>query len=85
MTPTLTTGDTPAQGTSVTRLPRPRLPVSVTVAGVQAVVRFIGITPGTAGVTQINFTVPAALAPGVLPVVVSVGGVASPFVNLTVQ
>ncbi len=85
VTPTLTTGDTPAQGTSVTRLPRPRLPVVVTVAGVQAVVRFIGITPGTAGVTQINFTVPDALAPGVLPVVVSVGGVASPFVNLTVQ
>ena len=85
VTPTLTTGDTPAQGTSVARLPRPRLPVAVAVGGVQAVVRFIGITPGTAGVTQINVTVPDGIAPGIQPVVVSVGGVNSPFVNLTVQ
>ena len=85
VSPTLATGDTPAQGTIVTRLPRPRLPVSVTVGGIQAFVRFIGITPGVAGVTQLNFTVPDSVPPGTQPVVVSVGGVNSPPVNLQVQ
>ncbi|NDJ11560.1 MAG: peptidase S8 [Acidobacteriia bacterium] len=85
VSPTLATGDTPAQGTIVTRLPRPRLPVSVTVGGIQAFVRFVGITPGVAGVTQLNFTVPDSVPPGTQPVVVSVGGVNSPPVNLQVQ
>jgi len=59
--------------------------VSVTVGGIQAFVRFVGITPGVAGVTQLNFTVPDSVPPGTQPVVVSVGGVNSPPVNLQVQ
>ncbi|HXJ42190.1 MAG TPA: hypothetical protein VNH18_23125, partial [Bryobacteraceae bacterium] len=85
VTPTLATGDTPSKGTAFARLPRPRLPVVVTVGGIQASVRFTGITPGIAGVTQINFTVPDGIPAGVQPVVISVGGVPAPPVNVTIQ
>lgn len=85
VSPTLATGAAPEQGTFVTRLPRPRLPVAITVGGIQAFVRFVGITPGSAGVTQLNFTVPDSVPTGTQPVVVSVGGVASPPVNLRIQ
>jgi len=85
VTPTLATGDGPADGTPVNRLPRPRLPLTVTVGGIQAPVVFRGIIPGTAGVTQVNFTIPANTPTGIRPVVVTVGGVSSPPVNLTVN
>ena len=85
VTPTLATGDGPAAGTPVAQLPRPRLPLAVTVGGLPATVRFRGIIPATAGVTQVNFTLPSGLTPGVWPVVVTVGGIASPPVNLKVN
>jgi len=85
VTPTLATGATPARSTTLARLPRPRLPVVVTVGGQQASVRFTGITSGTAGVSQVNFTVPDGIAPGPQAVVVSVGGVPSLPVTLTIQ
>ncbi len=69
----------PAAGTVT-----PVLPLSVTVGGVPAIVRFVGLTPSTAGATQVSFYVPASLGPGSQPVVVTVGGVASPPVNVTV-
>jgi uncharacterized protein (TIGR03437 family) len=81
----LPTGATPAKGTAAGSLPRPRLPVTVTVGGVQAFLQFIGIVPGTVGVTQVNFTVPASVPPGVQPVRVTVGSVISPAANITVQ
>jgi uncharacterized protein (TIGR03437 family) len=52
------------------------LPKSATIGGWSAVIDFLGLTPGTAGVEQANLTVPA-LAPGTYAVVVTVGGVAS--------
>jgi uncharacterized protein (TIGR03437 family) len=85
VTPSLSTGDTPSASTPLSRLPQPRLPVTVTVGGVVATVRFIGIPSGLVGVTQINFTIPATVAPGVQPVVVTVGTAASAPANLTVQ
>jgi uncharacterized protein (TIGR03437 family) len=84
VTPTLATGATPAPGTPAANLPQPRLPLSVTVGGVQATVNFAGIPPGLAGVTQINFTVPAAAPLGQQPVVVTVGSAASPPATVTV-
>jgi len=45
---------------------------------------FVGIPTWSAGVTQINFTVPANAPLGPQPVVVTVGGVASPPVMLNV-
>jgi uncharacterized protein (TIGR03437 family) len=84
VTPSLTSGTSPAASTPLARLPKPRLPVTVTVANEAATVDFIGIPPGLVGVTQINYEVPADAPLGAQPVVVTVGGVASPPANLTV-
>jgi uncharacterized protein (TIGR03437 family) len=65
-------------------LPAPRQPVSLTVGGIAVTPLFVGIPSGLAGVTQINFTVPAGLAAGPQPVVVTVGGAASPAVNVKI-
>ena len=56
--PMLDTGDPPANGTPVNKLPAPRLPLSLTVGGVEITPLFVGIPCGLVGVTQINFTVP---------------------------
>jgi len=81
--PTLTTGRAPTT-TDISKLPAPGLPVSVTVGGVPATIVFAGIPGGLVGVTQINFTIPPNAPLGKQPVVVTVGGVASAPVNLTV-
>jgi len=78
------TGNVPAAGTAATRLPKTRLPVTVTVGGVPATVAFSGNVQFV-GVSQLNFTVPATAPAGVQPVVVTVGGVAGAPVNLTVN
>jgi uncharacterized protein (TIGR03437 family) len=58
--------------------------VTVTVGDKQADISFIGIPSGLVGVTQINYQVPADVPLGVQPVVVTVGGVASPPAKLNV-
>ena len=78
------TGNVPASGTAASRLPKTRLPVTVTVGGIPAAVAFSGNVQFV-GVDQLNFTVPDGVPPGVQPVVVSVGGVAAQAVNLTMQ
>jgi uncharacterized protein (TIGR03437 family) len=83
VTPSLATGATPSPRTQTGSLPKPRLPLSVTVGGQPATVQFVGIPSGLVGVTQINYTVPSGLS-GVQPVVVTVGGVASPAASITV-
>ncbi|HLH17612.1 MAG TPA: protease pro-enzyme activation domain-containing protein [Bryobacteraceae bacterium] len=85
VSPSLATGDTPAAGTPLSRLPKPVQPVTVTVGGIQASVQFIGIPPGLVGVTQINFTIPPNVPSGPQPVVVTVGGVASNTATIHVQ
>jgi uncharacterized protein (TIGR03437 family) len=84
VTPSLATGATPPSGTAVARFPKARQPLSVSVGGVDAAILFNGIPTGFTGVTQINFTVPAGAAAGVQQVVVTVGGVSSQPVTLTV-
>ncbi len=55
------------------------LPLSVTIGGVNAQVLYAGNAPGEIeGVVQINVMVPPTAMPGTLPVVVTIGGVASP-------
>ncbi len=83
--PALRDGFSPASGTPLPSLPHSLLPFSVTVGGVEAFLEFVGVTPGVVGLTQVNFTVPGSIAPGVQPVVVTVNGVPSPPVNITVQ
>jgi uncharacterized protein (TIGR03437 family) len=66
-----------------TPLAHPRLPVTLTIAGLQAEVLFAGSAPGLIGVMQINARVPAGfLAPGKTDVALTVGGIAAPLVQL---
>ncbi|HEX5230283.1 MAG TPA: protease pro-enzyme activation domain-containing protein [Bryobacteraceae bacterium] len=84
VSPAVDTGDAPSAGTPLSQLPKPNLPVAVTVAGQNAPIAFIGIPAGLVGVAQINYQVPPNTPTGVQPVVVTVGGVASAPANLTV-
>jgi hypothetical protein len=54
------------------------------IAGAAATVQFIGIPSGNPGVTRIDFVGPEDAAPGLQPVAVTVGGMASPAANFTV-
>jgi uncharacterized protein (TIGR03437 family) len=63
----------------------PLLPLSVTVGGEPVFLQTVGLAPLQFGVTQVKFTLPASVPAGVQPVVVTVGGVSSPPVNVTVQ
>ena len=85
VTPPLATGGSPATTTQVSQLPKPRLPVSLTIGGVPGTVDFIGIPPGLAGVTQVNFTVPENAPLGSQPVVVMVGSNSSVPARFTVN
>ena len=76
--PLLTTG-APASGSE-----KPILPVSVTVAGAAATITYVGSMAGSAGVTQVNFTIPASAPAGPQPVVVTVGGAVSQAATVTI-
>jgi uncharacterized protein (TIGR03437 family) len=84
VSPALSTGASPSAGTPVALLPEPELPVTITVGHQNAIIEFIGVPIGLVGVTQINYEIPTDAPVGVQPLVVTVGGVASPPVNLTV-
>ena len=84
VTPTLATGASPSPFLALSQLPASRQPLTVTVAGEPATIVFDGIVPGFIGVTQVNFKIPSDVATGVQPLVVTVGGVSSAPVNLTV-
>ncbi len=85
VTPFLATGANP----TAAPLPQPRLPVSVTIGGVNAPVQFVGIPTWSVGVTQINVQVPSNIPAGVQPLVVTVAGtdgnVVAPAVNVSVN
>ena len=60
-------------------LPRPLLPVKVTIDGKDAVVLYAGGAPGlVAGAMQVNVQIPAGTASGEVPVLLTVGDKASP-------
>ncbi len=84
VSPAVATGAAPSSSTPLADLPAPVQSATVTVAGVPAIIKFIGITPGLVGVTQINFQVPGGISTGSQPVVVTVGGVASAAATLNV-
>jgi uncharacterized protein (TIGR03437 family) len=84
VSPSVATGAAPSSSTPLSQLPAPMLPVTVTVGGITANPTFIGIPPGLVGVLQINFTIPQNVPPGPQPVVVTIGGVLSASVTLTV-
>jgi adhesin/invasin len=60
--------------------------VTVTIGGQAAQVAFSGLTPGYAGLYQINAVVPAGITTGdAVPVVLSVAGQDSPPVTMAVR
>jgi uncharacterized protein (TIGR03437 family) len=83
VSPAIATGVPPAPDAPVDQLPKPLLPVSVTVGGVAADVLFVGNL--YVGVTQINVKVPPDAPLRKQPVVVTVGAVASKSALVTVQ
>ena len=85
VSPAVATGAAPAVGTAIAVLPQLLLnPVAVTVGGKAAALTFAGIPPGEVGAAQINYQIPAGLAPGRQPVVVTIGGVASAPAMITI-
>jgi uncharacterized protein (TIGR03437 family) len=61
-------------------------PVTVTIGGKAAQVAFSGLTPGYAGLYQINAVVPSGITTGdAVPVVLSVAGQTSPAVTIAVR
>jgi uncharacterized protein (TIGR03437 family) len=65
--------------TSPEALPKPKLPVSVKIGGLDAEVLYAGGAPGSvAGLLQVNVQVPASVATGnAVPVVLTIGGKSS--------
>jgi len=85
VSPALKTAYSPFSGTPISSLPKTVLPLSVSVGGVPAFVQFAAVPPGLLGTTQVNIIVPDSAPLGTQPVVVTVGGVASPPVNLMIN
>jgi len=72
--PPVTAGD----AAPLTPLSRTTATTSLTIGGQQATVFFAGLTPGSAGLYQVDAIVPAGITPGAqVPVSVSVGGKSS--------
>jgi uncharacterized protein (TIGR03437 family) len=64
----------------------PLQPISLTIAGVNAEILFAGSAPGLIGMMQINAMVPGGfVAPGEASVVLAVGTVASPAIQIWLQ
>ncbi len=77
----------PASGepASLTVLGRtPVLPV-VMIGDQQAAVSFSGLTPGLAGLYQVNVTIPSNLTPGNQPITIAIGGQTSPTSGIVVK
>ena len=58
---------------------------SATIGGLNAPIQFLGLTPGLVGLAQANLTVPAALASGSYPVILTIGAVSSAPETITVS
>ncbi len=74
------TGAAATDGTSTTKTTP-----TVTIGGQTANVSFSGLAPGLVGVNQLNVVVPANAPSGTQPLVLSIGGVTAPTVNIPVQ
>jgi uncharacterized protein (TIGR03437 family) len=85
VSPAIATGAAPATSTPLGELPTPVQSTFVTIGGIRATIDFLGIPYGLVGVTQVNVQVPNGLAGGPQPVVVNVGGVASPAATVTIN
>jgi uncharacterized protein (TIGR03437 family) len=74
------------QASPTDQLARVIAPVTVDIGGIPAVVSFAGLTPGFAGLYQINVTVPESAQPGsTVPVVITASGNRSRPVTIAVR
>jgi uncharacterized protein (TIGR03437 family) len=85
ITPGVATGDAPDPNTPVANLPRPQLPLTVTVGGLPAQIQFIGIPWGSVGVVQVNYQIPAGVPLGTNSVMVQIGNVVSAPATVTIN
>jgi uncharacterized protein (TIGR03437 family) len=60
-------------------------PVTAQIAGMDATVGFAGLAAGYAGLVQVNITLPDTVPDGDDPVILTVGGVATPAAMVTIQ
>jgi adhesin/invasin len=81
VTPAVTDG-TPAPSSPLSLI---NAPVTVTIGGKNAAVTYQGLTPGLAGLAQLNVIVPAGLTPGDQPAFVSINGFPSNAGLITVK
>jgi uncharacterized protein (TIGR03437 family) len=58
---------------------------TVTIGGVNATVLFSGLAPGFVGLYQVNAVVPATVSTGTAPLVIAIGGRASPAFSLALR
>ena len=58
---------------------------TITIGGQPATVQFSGLAPTFVGLYQVNVLVPANISPGEAQVILSIGGVTAPALNLPVQ
>ena len=67
--------------------PKPKLPVSLTIGGIDAFIAYAGAAPfAVAGALQVNAVVPADVTPGLaVPVVLKIGSVSSPVVYVAIH
>jgi uncharacterized protein (TIGR03437 family) len=84
VSPPVPSGSSPGSGTPLASLPAPVQAARVTVGGADAPVEFIGIPQGLVGVVQINILIPSDAPTGAQTLVVTIGGVASVPVSLTI-
>ncbi|MBZ5607894.1 MAG: hypothetical protein LAP38_06545 [Acidobacteriia bacterium] len=59
--------------------------IQLTIGGIPAKISFAGLTPGSAGLYQINCEVPDGIPAGVAQVVITVAGIDSPPVTMSVE
>ena len=73
--------------TKIDQLPRPLLPVTVTIGGVIATeVQYAGAAPTlTSGVIQVNVRIPDTLPAGALPVILQIGTLSQPGLTVSVK
>ncbi len=60
-------------------------PVSATINGQAMTIDFLGMAPGYVGLGQANLVIPAGMAAGTYPVVITIGSVSSQAANITVS
>lgn len=84
VSPTLGSGLPVSGGTTIANLPKPLLPLTVTIGGIPALIQFAGTPPGVVGLTQVNFWVPPTMDAGNTQIVVTSNGVSSAPATLNV-